>query len=114
MRFSSRTKSGLVVSVALCTKPTMAAFAGPSFHEGNWSATVIAMLSTPHALGFELPRLELLASGAVVPELVDGRTRWREGERSERLGKHLVEGVLLGNADCDVKVEMLPARHRNK
>src|SRR5580700_3266050 len=95
IRSWGRMKSLLAGSVVALTKATMAALAGPSFHEGSGS-------------GMETQCLEILASGAEVAKLIDGRPTREERKRLERCGKHRVKILLGANSDCHVWHEVLP------
>src|SRR5580698_3736258 len=101
MRSSERTKSLLAESVVAWTKATIADFAGPSFQEGSGSA-------------MEAKRLEVLASGAEVAELIDRRARRRERKRLEWRGDHLVQVALQADPDGDVRHEVLARMFRNE
>ena len=46
--------------------------------------------------------------------MVNGRPRWREREPSKRFGEHLLQVILGGDADGDVRIEVLARCFRNE
>src|SRR4029453_7484735 len=66
------------------------------------------------SLGFQLQRLELFPRRPLVAQMINGRPRWRERERIKRFGEHGLQVIPGGDADSDVRIEMLAGCLRNE
>jgi len=64
------------------------------------------------ALRLEL--FEFFPSRSEVAELVNRRPRWREREHIKRFGEHLLQVILGGDTDRDVRIEILAACFRDE